>query len=66
MARSLWQDSLLGRLKGLVNGVNPRWGSKTVVVSVATGDIIRVEERGGKGRETRVQPRRAGRARLYF
>ena len=66
VAWSLRQISLLGRLKGLANGVNPRWGARTVVVSVATGDIIRFEERGGKGRETRVRPRSAGRARLYL
>ena len=55
-----------GALKGLANGVNPRWGTRTVVVSVATGDIIRFEERGGKEREFRGRTRRAGRARLYL
>lgn len=62
----LWPSTLLRRLKGLANGVNPRWGTKTVVVSGATGDIIRFEERGGKEREAHVRPRSAGRARLYL
>ena len=40
---------ILAALKGLANGVSPRWGTKTVVVSYVTGDILRVESRA-KGR----------------
>lgn len=36
---------VLARLKGFVNGMNPRWGMATVIVSKTTGDIIRVEDR---------------------
>lgn len=36
---------ILARLKGLANGVNPRWWTKTVVVSRSTGDIVRLEDR---------------------
>ena len=41
----------LARVKGLANGVNPRWGIRTVIVSDGTGDIIRVEDRRRPGVE---------------
>ena len=37
---------ILARLKGFANGVNPRWGTRTVLVCDATGNILRLEERG--------------------
>lgn len=40
---------VLARLKGLANGVNPRWGTKTVVVSNRTGNIVRLEDRAKMG-----------------
>lgn len=43
---------ILAKLKGLVNGLNPRWGTKTVVVSDDTGDIITLESR----RKKKAQP----------
>ena len=43
---------ILAKLKGLANGVNPRWGTKTVIVSDDTGDIIRIESRRKKKAQT--------------
>ena len=43
---------ILAKLKGLANGLNPRWGTKTVVVSDETGDIIKLESR----RKKKAQP----------
>ena len=42
---------ILARLKGLANGVNPRWGVRTVIVSDGSGKIIRVENRRRPGVE---------------
>jgi len=39
---------LTARLKGLINGVNPKWGTKTVIVSYDDGSIITIERRGSK------------------
>ncbi len=36
---------ILSRLRGLANGVNPRWGARTVYVCDETGSILRFEER---------------------
>jgi hypothetical protein len=38
---------ILAALKGFGNGINPRWWPRTVVVSRTTGEIIRLEARGG-------------------
>ncbi|PKB80177.1 MAG: hypothetical protein BZY88_09685 [SAR202 cluster bacterium Io17-Chloro-G9] len=38
---------LLAALKGLANGVNPRWWPYTVIVSKSTGNIIRLEDTRG-------------------
>ena len=38
--------SIYARLKGFINGVNPRWGTKTVIVSDRSGDIVKLESRG--------------------
>ena len=35
---------ILARLKGLANGVNPKWWPKTVVVFKSTGHILRLED----------------------
>ena len=37
---------ILAALKGLGNGINPRWWPRTVVVSRTTGEVIRVEDQG--------------------
>ena len=39
---------VLVALKGFANGINPKYGTKTVVVSKSTGDIIRIEDRSKK------------------
>ncbi len=36
---------MLTRMRGLVNGVDPRWGMRTVYVCDETGCILRFEER---------------------
>ena len=54
----LHRFSILAALKGLGNGINPRWWPRTVVVCRVTGEVIRVEE--GDGRPSpRVNGRRA-------
>ncbi len=35
----------LGKIIGLAHGVDPRRGSKTVVVSDTTGEVIKLEAR---------------------
>ena len=57
---------ILARIKGFANGVNPRWGTRTVVVSDRTGDIIRLESRDKPGIEFVGQPRRPKRARIFL
>ena len=32
----------------MINGVNPKWGTKTVTVSYTSGDVINSESRGKK------------------
>ena len=39
----------IARLKGLANGVNPRWGTKTVVVSDTSGKVVRLVTKGSPG-----------------
>ncbi len=36
---------VLARMRGLANGVDPRWGVRTVYVCDETGCILRFEER---------------------
>jgi hypothetical protein len=43
------KSTVLARLKGLANGVNPKWGTKTVIVSGISGEVIRVEEGKKRG-----------------
>lgn len=38
---------ILAALKSFANGVNPKYGTKTVVVSRSTGDIVWLEDRAG-------------------
>ncbi len=57
---------IFASLKGFANGVNPRWGTRTVVVSLSTGDIIRLEDRGKKRAEVSGEPQRSGRVRIYL
>ncbi len=38
---------ILAALKSLANGVNPKHGTKTVVVSKSTGNIMWLEDRAG-------------------
>ena len=58
----LWRTPFLVRVKGFANGVNPRWGTRTVVVSDTTGNIVRLMNRGKRRVELggeREGPRRA-------
>ena len=62
--RTMWL-----RLMGLMRGVDPRWGVRTVVVSKATGQVIRTEgERKKAGRFLNAGRSGGGfgRARLYL
>ena len=38
---------ILAALRSLANGVNPKHGTKTVVVSKSTGNIVWLEDRSG-------------------
>ncbi len=62
--RTMWL-----RLMGLMRGVDPRWGVKTIVVSKATGQVVRTEgERKKAGRFLNAgrSGGGSGRARLYL
>ncbi|MCE2462584.1 MAG: hypothetical protein J4F46_01505 [Dehalococcoidia bacterium] len=38
---------ILAALKSFANGVNPKYGTKTVVVSKITGNIVWLEDKSG-------------------
>ncbi len=62
--RTMWL-----RLMGLMRGVDPRWGVETIVVSKATGQVVRTEgERKKAGRFLNAgrSGGGSGRARLYL
>ena len=40
---------LIARIRGFINGVNPKWGTKTVFVSDQSGDIVKLKSRRNKG-----------------
>ncbi len=62
---AIWR-AVRGRLMGLARGVDPRWGVRTVVVSKATGQVVRAEGERKKGRSSTRASEGSGRARLYL
>ncbi len=70
--RAVWRAgyrTMWVRLMGLVRGVDPRWGGRTVVVSKTTGQVIRTYgERKTAGRVLNAgqSGEGSGRARLYL
>ena len=70
--RAVWRAgyrTMWVRLMGLVRGVDPRWGGRTVVVSKTTGQVVRTYgERKAAGRILSAgrSSEGSGRARLYL
>ena len=70
VAGSRWMKRfpVLAALKALANGVNPRWGTSTVVVSNRTGMILRTEDRVNRRARVYVSDKleRTKRARIHL
>lgn len=69
-AGSRWIRRLpvLTALKALAIGVNPRWGTCTVVTSHRTGRVLRIEDRVNRVARVYVsdEPERTKRARIHL
>lgn len=66
--RAIWR-TMRARLIGLVRGVDPRWGARTVVVSKTTGKVVRTygeQNKAGGFPNAGRAGEGSGRARLYL
>ena len=65
---AIWR-MVRARLMGLVRGVDPRWGVRTVVVSKTTGQVVRTygeRKKAGRILNAGRSGEGSGRARLYL